>query len=254
MADNPYQSSNSGGSDSASKPPLLSLSAGGILLGVVATALAAAMLLPAHRGTPEAARRNWCLNNLKQIALALQIYHDENGSFPPAYSVDADGNRLHSWRTLILPYMEGNDELYQSIDLTKPWDDPANAGARASVVDAYLCPSAPLEDQLTTYQAVVGPEFLFSGAETRSAADVTDQHGDTIAIIEVDFEGAVHWMSPQDSTVAAVLGLGHDSRPSHSGTIIAAFVDGSVDSIDLDCPPATRRAMLTIAGGETLEE
>ena len=154
MAENPYQSSNYGGSDSARRPPLFT--AAGILLGVFAVLLVIVMLLPVRRGSREAAHRNSCHNNLKQIILGLHNYHDENGKLPPAYTVDAEGNRLHSWRTLLLPYMEGYDELYQSIDLTKPWDDPANAMARETSMQLFQCPSADLEDGMTTYQAVVG--------------------------------------------------------------------------------------------------
>ena len=51
------------------------------------------------------ARRNACKDNLRQIGLALSAYHEEYGSFPPAYIVDAAGRRMHSWRVLILPYL-----------------------------------------------------------------------------------------------------------------------------------------------------
>ncbi|HSG73025.1 MAG TPA: DUF1559 domain-containing protein, partial [Planctomycetaceae bacterium] len=85
-----------------------------------------ALLMPVTRNAGPAARRWACKNNLKQIGLALHNYHDSFGTFPPAYTVDADGKPLHSWRTLILPFVE-QQSLYDSIDLTKPWDDPANA-------------------------------------------------------------------------------------------------------------------------------
>jgi len=46
-----------------------------------------------------------CKNNLKQIGLAFHDYHDKFGSFPPAYTVDSNGRLLHSWRSLLLPYL-----------------------------------------------------------------------------------------------------------------------------------------------------
>ena len=67
-------------------------------------------------------------NNLKQIALALLNYEQAHHALPPAYTVDAQGRPLHSWRTLILPYLD-QESLYQTIDLSKPWNDPANAKA-----------------------------------------------------------------------------------------------------------------------------
>src|SRR5258708_3361414 len=63
------------------------------------------LLLPAPRSARPAARRAQCNNNLKQIALALQNYEQAHKALPPAYTVDAEGRPLHSWRTLILPYL-----------------------------------------------------------------------------------------------------------------------------------------------------
>ena len=54
----------------------------------------------------EAARRAQCLCNLCQIKLAFHNYHSQYGSFPPAYVADANGRPMHSWRVLILPFME----------------------------------------------------------------------------------------------------------------------------------------------------
>ena len=103
-------------------------------------ALLIALLLPASRGSREAARRMQCSNHLKQIALALQNYADTYGCLPPAHTVDAEGKPLHSWRTLILPFME-QKELYDQIDLSKPWDDPANEKAMKTKISYYVCPS-----------------------------------------------------------------------------------------------------------------
>src|SRR5262245_40148113 len=65
-----------------------------------------ALLLPAVQAAREAARRTACANNLKQIGLAFQNYADAHGQFPPAYLADKDGKPMHSWRVLILPFME----------------------------------------------------------------------------------------------------------------------------------------------------
>ena len=98
---------------------------------------------------------------LEASCVALQLYEEVHGALPPAYTTDADGKPLHSWRTLILPYME-EQKLYESIDLAKPWNDPANAAAFKTVVAAYRCPSVPWEhDNRTTYQAIVSPNSCF---------------------------------------------------------------------------------------------
>ena len=82
-------------------------------------------LLPVHNGVRESARRSVCADNLHQIALALQSYHQANGCFPPAYIADKDGKPMHSWRVLILPYL-GHDDIYKAYDFSQPWDAPKN--------------------------------------------------------------------------------------------------------------------------------
>lgn len=220
--------------------------------GIIATVVA--LLLPATRSAREPARRNTCLNNTRQILLALLAYESTHGQFPPAYTVDAEGKRLHSWRALILPYIE-QQSVYELIDFEKPWDNPANAAAREAVVGVYLCPSAPHEDpHRTTYLAAVGPEFAFAGAEPRKLEDVTDGPAYTIAVMEVSPEHAVHWMDPTDADEALLLGSEDSLRTGHPDVTIAGFLDGHVEPIDVDIDKRALHQMLTIAGGEEIAE
>src|SRR4051794_27921550 len=69
------------------------------------------LMMPFTRNASGAARRAQCTNDLKQIGLALHNYESSFGVFPPAYTVDSAGRPLHSWRTLLLPYME-QEPLY----------------------------------------------------------------------------------------------------------------------------------------------
>ena len=75
-----------------------------------------------------------------------------------------------------------------------------------------------------------------------------------MAVIDFDSEQAVPWMSPHDADEEMVLGLGPDSDTNHAGGILTAFLDGRVKSVPLDSALEDRRAMLTIAGGETVSE
>jgi prepilin-type N-terminal cleavage/methylation domain-containing protein len=83
-----------------------------LLVVLAIIALLIALLLPATRSARGAAHRAQCVNNLRQIILALRNYELTHKAFPPAYTVDADGRPLHSWRTLILPYIE-QEALYK---------------------------------------------------------------------------------------------------------------------------------------------
>lgn len=221
-----------------------------VVLGVVV--LLIALLLPATRSAREPARRAQCVNNLKQIALALHNYEQEYKALPPAYTVDAEGRPLHSWRTLILPYLE-QTRLYRSIDLTKPWNDPANAKALATSLPSYHCPSSPGEPNTTTYLAIVAPGGCFDPTQPRSLEDITDEASSTLMVIEAGEEYAVPWMAPENADEAVVL---MNFRPTtklhHSGGSNAGLVDGSVRFLKASISAKTLRALMSIAGGEVV--
>jgi hypothetical protein len=97
------------------------------------------LLWPAVEAAREAARRSSCNCNLKQIGLGLQTYADAYKCFPPAYTTDATGNRMHRWRVLILPYVE-QKALYAQYDFSEPWDGPHNRLLAKYMPPFYRCP------------------------------------------------------------------------------------------------------------------
>ena len=224
-------------------------------LGVAAliVVLVAFLLPPVTRGSRPAARRTQCKNNLKQIGLALHNYADHYGAFPPAYTVDAKGRPLHSWRTLLLPYLD-QVPLYETIDLSKPWDDPANAEAFKTNIAAYRCPSSTAPAGQTTYMAVVASEGAFRPAESRRISDFTDGTSNTLMVIEVDAEHAVHWMSPVDADESLVLGFGPKSKLLHTGGTHVLLADGAVRFLSQELSADIRRALITIAGNDQVGE
>jgi len=221
------------------------------LVVVAVIAFLIALLVPASRGSREAARRSQCVNNLKAIAQALRSYQQEYKAFPPACTVDANGRPLHSWRTLLLPYLD-QASLYQQIDLSKPWNDPANAKARETQLPVFLCPSADGPPDRTPYLAVVGPNACFLPSDSRRLAEIGDEHGSTLMLIEADDEHAVPWMAPVDADESLVLSLGPTTKLHHSGGFNACLVDGSVRFLKASLAADVRRALLSIAGGENV--
>ncbi len=88
-----------------------------LLVVIAIIGILIALLLPAVQAAREAARRSQCLNNFKQIGVALHNYHTSHGRFPPGeqYHVSwctppgpsATGNVVgFAWSGLIIPYME----------------------------------------------------------------------------------------------------------------------------------------------------
>jgi type II secretory pathway pseudopilin PulG len=85
-----------------------------------------ALLLPAVQAAREASRRSSCSNNLKQLGLGLQNYHDTMLKFPMAGYLDRPGNLEyhHTWLTSILPFMEQRP-LYEKTNMALPaWGQP----------------------------------------------------------------------------------------------------------------------------------
>src|ERR1700722_9374149 len=83
-----------------------------LLVVIAIIAVLIALLLPAVQAAREAARRAQCVNNLKQLGLALHNYHDVNGTFPmdryngPAFGENVYGLDCYSVHCRVLPYME----------------------------------------------------------------------------------------------------------------------------------------------------
>lgn len=249
MSDNPYKSPQKPGESAARKSGKLGRRLIELLAVVCIVGLLIALLLPATRSAREPARRAQCRNNLKQIALALLNYESDYHTLPPAYTVDAKGNPLHSWRTLILPYL-GQQSLYETIDLSKPWDDLANKGAFETHIPDYQCPSGPRVPGHTTYLAIVIPGGCLQPTEPRKLAEITDGENLTLMVVEVDAEQSVHWMSPADAGEQWLVNLEKNPMPPHPSGFHGACVDASVHFLNSETKTETLRALISIAGDD----
>ena len=222
-----------------------------ILAGIIT--LLGLLIWPGIRRSPEAAYRVRCKNNLKRIATALHSYHDHYGVFPPACTVDSGGRPLHSWRTLILPFLD-QQTLYDSIDLAKPWSDLANSQAATTSPSVFQCPLARDLGNRTTYLACTGPNAVFDVKDSRRLEDVVDGASNTLMVIEVPLNRAVPWMSPHDADEHDVVDSGPMYESIHTGGSHAAKVDGAILYLPAAASPSVRRALFTIAGGEKIGE
>jgi prepilin-type N-terminal cleavage/methylation domain-containing protein/prepilin-type processing-associated H-X9-DG protein len=109
-----------------------------------------ALLLPAVQAAREAARRSSCQNNIRQLGIALQTYHDAKKTFPPSaqFAAGTGGmnaphlatKHLANWVVSILPQLE-QGALYQRFDLKTPLSEPINREWRGVELEAMLCPS-----------------------------------------------------------------------------------------------------------------
>ncbi|MDA1053647.1 MAG: DUF1559 domain-containing protein [Planctomycetota bacterium] len=112
-----------------------------VVLSIVAVLVA--LILPAVQASRESARRLACSNNLKQIGLALQAYHDGHRQLPPGGIALGDcclRPHLITWTISILPYVE-QQGLYDQYQQTLPNEHPANRQVVQTLVPIYSCPS-----------------------------------------------------------------------------------------------------------------
>jgi len=223
-------------------------------------ALLMALFLPyVGRSAREPARRTQCLNNLHNLVIALHNYQSQYGSLPPACIKDAEGRPMHSWRALLLPYLDRQDiaEVYR---FDEPWDGPNNRKLHEIKLDVFHCPEEGGRMTDTSYFAVTGPETIWGDDVPLdwNESNSWDGLSQTIMLVEMSNAG-VHWLEPRDlplSEIAPTIntkeGRGISSR--HPGVAVVAFADGRVRPIADNLPPAIVRALLTVQGGEPVSD
>ena len=87
-----------------------------------------------------------CRRNMCQLLYAIQIYKEAHGNYPPLHLTNKNGVEMHSWRSLILPYLECNE-----YDLTEPWNGPKNSILSNNVASLFRCPSDVGTEASTSY-------------------------------------------------------------------------------------------------------
>ena len=178
-------------------------------------------------------------------------------SFPPwvdGENIAGLGNPPTAWMTAMLPYMD-EQALSDLYDPTVPWDDPANALATATPVDAYLDPSHPqtmtvghAASHFAGNVAVIGPEGV------KQLREITDGTASTIFAGEIGSTPAA-WADP-DNLRDAAAGIGPGANQFggqyHPGGGQFVLCDGSVRFISLSVDPDVFKALGTPDGGETV--
>ena len=228
----PRQAASGGGAGTAMLVVCIVL-LGGLLVCGGGIALLA---IPAVSSARVAAQRANSQNNLRQLGLAIHMYHDTYNELPPAVVKDANGKPLYSGMVLLLPYLE-QQGLFQQFDKSKAWDDPANIGISHQMVMTFTNPaSTDTRIGHSDYMLVGGPNAMLSDTGKSSMMNVVDGTSNTIMAVEVGPGSTLEsWAQP----------IVWDASKPFSGpdptTVNVLFGDGSVRALPKTTPVQTLR-------------
>lgn len=150
-----------------------------VTMGIMSTLTA--VFLPAVQASREAARRTQCVNQLKQIGLALHGYHEQWRSLPAAWQLERTGNSQFGWAVPLLPLLEQQASSRQ-VDRGRRLDDPTNSAARETSIALWLCPSDIIE-----------PTFVLHEDE-----ELTGSNGPLVTLPTASYVGVFGVSEPDD--------------------------------------------------------
>ena len=208
--------------------------------------------------------RSNSMNQIRQLVLAMHNYHDTHGHLPPAYIADNNGKPIHSWRVLILPYIEGQ-RLYEQYDFDEPWDGLNNIKLLDEMPDLFRMPN-PNESKwwykwfgarpvtsYTRFVAITGPNTAFHDDRTVSLPQFADGTSQTVCLTQLP-DKQFHWTQPEDISASDWIdGLENlddeEKRREYSAySVVVALADGSVRMLQWNTTRETLEALTTIAG------
>jgi hypothetical protein len=240
------------------------------------TAVLVSLLLPAVQQARDAARRTQSRNNLKQIGLALHLYHDAFNSLPPGTLENAQlqpEDRL-SWMVAILPYLEQRDIAAQ-INVKERWDAEANRRPLHTAIPQFLNPAVSETAAggyvLTHYVGIggLGPDGPTRGVKDPQAGifgfhrktkfrDVVDGLSNTLFVSEASSDYGA-WGAGGDATVRPFTQRPYLNGPDGIGSTNPAGVqvlmgDGAVRTLSTNVAPDLIEKLTTICGREPIND
>lgn len=208
---------------------LLAVAAIGLCLSC-AIGLLLVIFLPVLQRASANARLRQCTANLQRIGVAMQSYYADYGCFPPGYVADAKGRPLHSWRALLLPYLDPPLAIQYHFD--EPWDGPRNSLLADRIPEVYRCPADALSDvsNTTDYVVINGKDTIFDGPNCTKMADITDGAANTLLVVEV-VESGIVWLEPRDLRIEQITGgvnSADEVASHHTGGAHVLTADGKL--------------------------
>lgn len=242
-------------------PWIILIGCGGLFVLVIGGSVLLALLLPAMQNARETARRTACLANMRQIALGQLDYETTHRQFAPSASKPNSGKASVSWRTALLPSLEQR-ALYDLYHSDKSWDDPDNEHLHNVRIELFQCPSDPpaIEHLAKTNVVVVnGPNCIFNHDQVKSRQQIERGDGTAFTLLHVEqSRDPILWLQPLDydlDEVDKTFGTPNSAVSSkHPLGFNAIYADGHGQFISHEIDPAVLKSLLTVDGGETIDD
>jgi Protein of unknown function (DUF1559) len=147
-----------------------------------------------------------CQSNLSSIGSAMYEYHNKYGCFPPSQIELGDRKLVHSWRVLLLEFID--PKTFNEYHFDDAWDSPENRLIETKMPSCYSCPTDITGKQhyYTSYFVAVGPDTVFPELATIHLNDIVKPHSETVLVLE-SIGRRVHWMQPSDLDLNVMLDL-----------------------------------------------
>jgi hypothetical protein len=215
---------------------------------------------------------SYCLNSLKQLAIATHSYSDRQGNLPPQNLLDASGQPALSWRVSLLPFLD-HDLEYRKFDLAQSWNSPANRALADIEIREFRCiTELNQRGSETSYVAITGDDTCWPATGPIKLEEIPDGASNTILFAETHDSGIL-WPEPRDLEYDKldwqIHGTPGNSISSSHGPVIeyfdgsrklkrrtrvhVALADGSVSRLSPDVDPEVLRQMANRRDGQPKE-
>jgi prepilin-type N-terminal cleavage/methylation domain-containing protein/prepilin-type processing-associated H-X9-DG protein len=223
-----------------------------LLVVIAIIAILIGLLLPAVQKVREAAARTQCLNNLKQVGLAIhnyessyQILPSSGEGIPPGGGAGSRDFDLHSTWTQLLPFIE-QDNAYKMFDLNYAYNDgraPQNQVAAKTQIKILICPSAPGQ-QADPYGYGQSHYMPIAYTDIDPMTGFRDKATQVAGALQLHKYGGRKITAISDGT-SNTIAIGEDAAWRNFETIypfqLSAYVDPCPNPVE--SPPSGRRAL-----------